>query len=432
MSTDHTSKGMAHLEHLLTRDIRVIRVIHADLFGRQRGKQVPIDALQMLLDGVAYSKISLAEDLLGVPVDEDEFPRMKGHPDLHAVVEAGTAIIPPWEPDALWVLAGLWENGERSALCARGQLATARERLEHELGYTAVAAGEPEFYLFESGGQRKPYATDGVSYTIDRITDPRGVVGRMHRALADFGIGVTTVNREYSPGQFEINLRHSDVESAADQAFLLKTAIKELAIIEGTEAVFMPKPLVGEEGSGLHVHMSLWQGAQNVFDDGNGGMTPIMRSAIAGVQLHAPALMAFAAPIINSYKRLRGEGLSPRTSNFAEDNRHTYVRVPAERGNATRFEVRIGDASASPHLLMAAILHAARDGILRGLEPTKDGMPLPRSLESSLIALENSEVLIDGFGDELVRAYTAIKRREIEAYEATVTEWEWDLYHSHA
>lgn len=432
--TEAADPGLEHLERLLARGAKVIRVVHADLFGRQRAKQFPVSYLPQLLDGIAYSKMSVAEDLLGVPVDERKFPQLHGHPDLHARIEPETAVIPPWEPDAVWVLAGLWEHGTRSALCARGQLAGASDRIAEELGLTGQAAGEPEFYLFHPGSESRrgaPYAPEGVSYTIDRVTDPTGVVGRIHRSLIDFGIGVTAVNREFSPGQFEVNLHHGDARLAADQAFLLKTAIKELAIIEGVEAVFMAKPITGAEGSSLHVHLSLWdEDGDNVFAAAGGGLSDAMLAAVAGIQEHAAAILAFASPTVNSYKRLRGEGLSPRRANFAEDNRYTFVRVPAERGGATRLELRAGDASASPHLLIAAMLHAARDGIRRELTPSADGGALPRSLGAALDALEADELFRDAFGDELVSVYAAIKRREIEAYEASVTDWEWNLYHS--
>ncbi|GGA70851.1 glutamine synthetase [Pseudoclavibacter endophyticus] len=425
------------LDRLVTAGAKVIRVVHADLFGRQRAKAFPASSLPQLREGFAYSKMSIAEDLLGVPVDEDQFSTVKGHPDLFARIEPESAVVPPWEPDAVWVLSSLWEHGERSPLCARGALASARERLEAELGLTGIAAGEPEFYLFEvddDGKRVGAYAKNGVSYTIDRITDPRGVVGRMHRSLIDFGIGVTVVNREFSPGQFEINLHHDECQVAADQAFLLKTAIKELAITEGLEANFMAKPVTGDEGSSLHFHLSLWDGDRNVFaTDGatEEGLSESLRHAIAGLQAHAPAIMAFAAPTVNSYKRLQGDGLSPRTSNMGVDNRYAFVRIPPEGGSAARFELRAGDASASPHLLLAAMLHAARDGIVRRLEPTDAGVALPRSLEQSVAALQASELFRDAFGDELVPIYAALKRREIAAFESTVTDWEWNLYHSH-
>ncbi|NKX52474.1 glutamine synthetase, partial [Arthrobacter deserti] len=170
---------------------------------------------------------------------------------------------------------------------------------------------------------------------------------------------------------------------------------------------------------------------ENVFAAPDGALSPAALTAIGGIQQQAPAIMALAAPTVNSYKRLTGNGLSPRTSNWGEDNRFTFIRVPAERGGATRLELRAGDASAPPHLLMAAMIHAAADGISRGLVPDKAGKPLPRSLAGSIAALEADEVLRAGFGDELIAVYAALKRREIEAFESTVTDWEWSLYRHH-
>ncbi|GAA1779407.1 glutamine synthetase family protein [Leucobacter iarius] len=434
---------LERLDRLLARGIRVIRLIHPDLFGRQRGKQFPVSELPGILGGVAYSKVSLAEDLFGVPVDEAEFTQLAGHPDLHARIEPATAIIPPWEPDAVWVLSSLWEGDARSPLCARGQLVRALEELQRAHGCSAVAAGEPEFYLFERDAEgrptQRPYSAEGVSYTIDRVTDPAGVVGRIHRGLVDLGIGVTAVNREFSPGQFEVNLRHAPALAAADRAFLLKTAIKELAVVEGRAANFMAKPLGGEEGSSLHIHVSLWRDDANAFAGSSEGepssgapLADVLRHAIGGLQAHAPALTALSSPTANSFKRLQGEGLSPDAADWGEDDRHVYLRIPAERGPATRIELRAGDASASPHLLLAGMIHAIRDGLDRRIEPLDAGAPLPRSLEDAIAALRADAVLASGFGREFVDVYAALKLSEARAARLAVTDWEWRTYHSHA
>ncbi len=428
------SAGLEHLERLLARGIKIIRVIHTDLFGRQRGKQYPVSELESILGGIAYSKMSVAEDLFGVPVDEIEFPQLAGHPDLHARVDPSSAFVPPWEPDAVWLMSTLREHGSPSQLCARGQLERSLQEMTDAHGLTGVAAGEPEFYLFERDASgratRTPYSLDGVSYTIDRITDPRGVLGRIHRQLIDFGINVTVLNREFSPGQFEVNLHHAPALAAADDVFLLKTALKELATIEGYSANFMAKPLQGEEGSSLHVHLSLWNGEENALDGGD-TLCDTMLHVLGGLQAHAAALTAFSSPTVNSYKRLHGEGLSPDSANWGEDNRYTYLRIPAERGRATRVELRAGDASASAHLLLAAMLHAARDGLTRRLTPVEHGERLPRSLEESIAALRSDEVISSAFGSEFVDIYAALKLREATGYARSVTDWEWNTYHSH-
>jgi glutamine synthetase len=370
-----------------------------------------------------------AEDLFGQGVSPEQFAGLASHPDVHAHLDLDTARVPPWEPDAVWVLATLNEPSGRSQLCPRGQLRHACEALTASTGLGAIAAGEPEFYLFQANGRdREPYSAGGVSYTVDRYADPQGAVGRMHRALIDFGIGVTVANREFSPGQFEINLEHAGVVQAADEAFLLKCGVKELAVMEGLTATFMAKPRSDLAGSGFHVHISLWDGDRNVFAGNGDALSEVALRAIAGLQAHAPALMAICAPTVNSYKRVHGETLSPRHSNWGVDDRFTFVRVPPELGSSTRLELRVGDASASPHLVMAGILHAMRDGIERELQPTVAGSPLPSCLDEAIDALAKDEVFREGFGDEFVRVYTALKTREIDAHRAHVSDWEWDLY----
>lgn len=422
------------LEQFIARGIKVIRVIHTDLFGRQRAKQFPVSALDSILGRIAYSKMSVAEDLFGEPLDETEFPQLAGHPDLHAKIDPNSAFIPPWEPDSLWLLSTLWEHDQPSPLCARGHLRASTQLMLEDHGFTCIAAGEPEFYLFrrDSAGNatRTPYSLDGVSYTIDRITDPEGVLGRIHRQLIDFDINVTALNREFSPGQFEINLDHTPALESADNVFLLKSALKELAIAEGYSANFMAKPIQGEEGSSLHVHLSLWNSGSNAFDSGDASLNDVLRHVLGGLQAHAAALTAFTSPTVNSYKRLHGNGLSPSTANWGEDDRYVYLRIPAERERATRIELRAGDASANPHLLLAAMIHAARDGLKRRLEPQSHAEPLPRSLEQSVAALRSDEALTQGFGAEFIDVYSALKLRETSRFATAVTDWEWDSYHS--
>jgi glutamine synthetase len=415
--------------------VRFARVNHADPHGRCRSKELPIERLALATDGIGYCAASLVEGLDGEPLMGEAFPGGQGFPDLHAVADLSSARIAPWQPDTLWLLADLEEaDGRPSPLCMRGVLRRVTERLAAH-GLHAMVASEPEFYVLRVGedgaiGHYSPLA--GMAYTTGVRADPSGVVRRMHSHLDTFGLGVTTALREFSPGQFEINLAHADALSAADNAFLLEEVVKELAAAEGLLATFMAKPLADSEGSSHHVHASLWRGEDNAFDDG-GELSAAARSFAAGLVVHAPGLTALAAPTINSYKRLGNGELCPSHATLGGDSRQTYVRVPPERGRATRVELRVGDASANPYLLIAGMLAAGLDGVERELEAdAAPALPLPRTLDAALLALEADAVLAGMLGPQLLEAMVAVKRRELERFGRAVTDWEWREYATHA
>ena len=218
--------------------------------------------------------------------------------------------------------------------------------------------------------------------------------------------------------------------------------VKELAAQHGLLATFMGKPFNDDGGSGFHIHLSISSKKQaNVFAATNSedALSPLARNFIAGVIEHAPALMAFLAPTINSYKRLVPDSLCPTAANWAFDNRTSFIRVPAERGVATRLEVRAADAAANPYLAIAVCLVAGLDGIQRELEPPKPvsgdvsigtptGIQLPLSLDASLDALRADERLCEGIGRALVEAYCAMKQVELERYRTYITDWELNEY----
>jgi glutamine synthetase len=415
--------------------VRFVRVNHADPHGRCRSKELPISRLAMATGGIAYCAASSVEGLDGEPLMGEAFPGGQGFPDLHAIADLASARIAPWQGDTLWLLADLVEaDGSLSPLCMRGVLRRVIERLETH-GLQAVVASEPEFYLLRVDGDGavthySPLA--GMAYTTGSRADPSGLVRRIHGALDEFGLGITTAMREFSPGQFEINLAHTDALAAADNAFLLEEVVKELAAAEGLLATFMAKPLAGSEGSSHHVHASLWRDGENAFDD-SGRLSAEARAFAAGLIDHAAGLTALAAPTINSYKRLGNSGMCPSTAALGGDSREAYVRVPPERGRAARVELRVGDASANPYLLIAGMLAAGLDGIERGLDPeAAPPLPLPRSLDAALAALEGDAVLAGMLGPRLLEAMVAVKRREIERFSLAVTDWEWREYATHA
>jgi glutamine synthetase len=246
--------------------------------------------------------------------------------------------------------------------------------------------------------------------------------------------------------QYEINLRHADALTAADRAFLLKTSVKDIAAQHGLLATFMGKPFNDQGGSGTHLHLSLARDGRNAFD-GPGeadGVSAELRQFAAGVLAHSSALMAFLNPTINAYRRIQPDSLAPTHANWGWDNRSTFIRVPPERGGATRLEVRVGDGAANPYLAIAAVLAAGHDGLARELEPPEPvagdayradpehaGARLPGALEEALDALEADDVLRDALGPEIVDTFLAVKRFEVERHRAWVSDWEVDEYLHH-
>jgi glutamine synthetase len=246
--------------------------------------------------------------------------------------------------------------------------------------------------------------------------------------------------------QYEINLRHSDALSAADRAFRLKTAVKDIAAMNGLVATFMGKPFNDQGGSGTHLHLSLNRDERNVFDNPGGehGTGSELSAFTAGVLEHAPALMAFLNPTINAYRRIMPDSLAPTHANWGWDNRATFIRIPPERGSATRVEIRVGDGAANPYLAIAAVLLAGADGVRNQLtppapvagdayraDPSIIGEPLPATLDQALDALEQDSLLRDGLGPEIVETFLALKRFEIERHRAWVSDWEIAEYLHH-
>jgi glutamine synthetase len=231
---------------------------------------------------------------------------------------------------------------------------------------------------------------------------------------------------------------------AADRAFRFKAAVKELARKNGKLATFMAKPFNDEGGSGFHIHFSTWSDDDKpLFDDPNGehGLSDIARHAIAGILAHAPALAALENPTINSYKRFGPDTLAPWLIDWGLDNRSAMVRIPPERGKASRLELRLGDASANPYLAVAGLLAGAYLGIRDELEPpqplegygydTSKAEMLPGDLTTALNALEANSEIREVLGEAFVAAFLAYKRNELERFNSFITDWEFREYTYH-
>ncbi len=428
--------------------ITSVRVLYPDLHGVARGKDIPIKQFDRIVEsGLCFCAAVMGTDLRHTPVVGGE----EGYPDFIARPDLATMHTLPWEPGVASCLANL-EPSETGLPFPdpRGTLRRAVETVR-QLGFEPCIGPELEFFLVV----RDPEAPNGIRrhvdnlsmvYTVGPLADPDGLVRGMTEQLAAVGLDVFAVNHEFMNSQYEINLRHSDALDAADRAFRLKTAVKDIAAQNGLHATFMGKPFNDQGGSGMHLHLSLNRDDANVFDapGANDGVSPELRQFSAGLIEHAPALMALLNPTINAYRRVQPDSLAPTHANWGFDNRATFVRIPPERGGATRIELRVGDGAANPYLAIAAVLLAGADGISRGLEPpsplTGDayradpdliGTPLPRSLEQALDALGSDPVLRDGLGAEIVDTFVAMKGFEIERHRAWVSDWEISEYLHH-
>ena len=439
----------ALLEELRSRDIDVIRVSFSDLIGVDRGRDVLLEELESTLaHGIAFCRAAYHTTPMGdvVPVQggiESGLPDISAHPDLDTLTDL------PWEPGALWCLADTTVLGGLPAEESPREVARRVTAKLGELGLGAIVGPELEFYLLEQDdsspqGWRRYADAPGNVYVVGRKGDPRGVLLTMLRYLRDASLRVTAANHEFCGGQFEINLYHSDLLDAADRAFRMKSAVQEIARHEGMLATFMAKPFNDEGGSGFHLHVSLIdENGTNVFGDPDGqdGLSDTGRHAVGGVLAHAPALAAVLNPTINSYKRFGPDTLAPWLIDWGMDNRSAMVRIPPERGAASRMEVRLGDATANPYLLIAAIGAAIYLGIRDKVEPQSplegygydpESAPmLPQSLPEALDALEADADLREVLGEFFVNSFVTYKRNEVERFSRHITDWEFLEYAYH-
>ncbi len=423
--------------------VSAIRVLYPDLHGSARGKDVPFEEFDHARHGLTFCSAVMATDLRHTPVLGGE----EGYPDMVAVPDASTLIRIPWEPEVACCLSDIESvPGGPAVADPRGLLRRVVGEYE-ELGLDPIVGPELEFFLLEEDGEgriKRRVDRPSMVYTVGPQADPDGFVRRLSEQLAAMNLGAFAMNHEYMNSQYEINLHHGGALEAADRAFLLRALVKDAAAQSGLLATFIGKPFNDQGGSGLHVHVSLDRDGANAFDDPQDpdGVSDCLRWFTAGVIEHAAGSMAFLNPTINAYRRLMPDSLAPTHSNWGWDNRGTMIRIPAERGAASRVELRVGDASANAYLALAAILIAGLDGIRNEKVPpppvsgdayraAAPGGELPHSLGEALAALRADAVLTAAIGPELIDPFLAIKDFEIERHRAWVSDWEVDEYLRH-
>ena len=329
-------------------------------------------------------------------------------------------------------------------------LATAADR-----GFTFYTHPEIEFYLLKSSqfGEEGPQPVDKAGY-FDNV--PGGTAHdfrrRSVRMLEDLGISVEFSHHEAGPGQNEIDLRYADALTTADNIMTFRTVVKEVAIEQGVYATFMPKPLSGEPGSGMHTHMSLFEGDTNAFFDSSGQyqLSKIGRQFIAGLLRHAPEITAVTNQFVNSYKRLWGGssqnklGEAPSFVTWGHNNRSALVRVPLykpNKGQSARVEYRAIDSAANPYLAFSLLLAAGLKGIEEGYElpaEAEDNVwelsdserralgysQLPASLDHAISLMEDSELVATTLGEQVFNFVLLNKRQEWREYRSQVTPYE--------
>jgi glutamine synthetase len=427
--------------------IRAVRLQYADLHGICRGKDIPSSHFAHAAEeGISFVEAIMTVDLRHNVVAGFE----RGFPDIVARPDLSTLARVPWAPEVAACIVELEEVGtaEPSALDSRGVLKRVLAQYE-ERGLHPVLGPELEFYLCQpdSSDSRgfSPYASqESPVYTVGEVADPKGTLSRMLDASVQFGLGAVAAAHEYGRSQFEINLRHSAALDSADRAFRFKHLVKEMAARDGLLATFMGKPFNGDEGSGFHLHISLCDsdGSNRSEDVAHpSGLADVTRHFIAGVIEHCPAMMVFFNPTVNAYRRINAEALVPTRACWGHDHRMTLVRVPRERGAATRLEVRLGDGTANVYLAYAAALAAGLDGIRRELEPPapiegflydlpehEQGAALPTTFQEALEALGADTVITAALGERLIETFKVLKAGELERFRAWVTDWEFAEY----
>ncbi len=414
------------------------RVLWADHLGLARGKYLPARVAD---HGTAFCVgvylLGYDREMYDVEVGMDA----TGFPDVDATFDLADAR-PGWEPGTGVIVTDITKNGALYPVAARTALKKAIADWRH-LGYDPKVGIELEAYLMEPDGEGgwRPYETPSAFvYGTGPFTDPSGLIDDIMQAAETSGIPVESFNSEFDFPQFELTLEYGDALEAVDNVFLFKELARERALHHGLRLTFLDKPITDKSGSGVHVNFSLADAdGNNAFADPSAedGLSPLVPRCVAGLLAHHEGLSALLAPTVNSYKRLRPGALAGYRANWGYDHRVAAVRIPPHRGRSTRIEQRTGGGTTNPYIATAAILQAARLGVVDALDcpacETGDGFEsfntdrcVPDDLSGGLDALVADRALTEALGPDLVANFVGVKRHEWASYVAATPDWvEW-------
>lgn len=430
------------LKSLADKKVQFIRLQFTDILGTIKNVAIPVEQVEVALDGNIMFDGSSIEGF--VRIEES---------DMRLMPDPGTLAVFPWTngegPTARLICDILTPDGDSFEGCPRGILKKAIAAAG-EMGYDMYAGPEPEFFLFLRDKEGNPTVNtqDQAGY-FDLSPIDRGEEARrdMVLALQAMGFEIEASHHEVAPGQHEIDFRYTDALTTADYISTFRLVVRTVAMQHNLHATFMPKPIFGMNGSGMHTHQSLITNGRNVFDNPSAryGLSDECLFYIGGLLKHAPGFTAICNPLVNSYKRLVPGYEAPVYIAWSERNRSPLVRVPASRGMAARVELRSPDPSCNPYLAMAVTLMAGIDGIRKRIEPPepvnkniyamtaveREAMgiqSLPGNLFAAIEELKRDIVMRETLGEHILDRFIEAKTIEWDTYRTQVHDWEINQY----
>ncbi len=436
------SEALTH-EPVAEKKIRFLQLVFVDINGVPKGMEVPMTRYEEAVkDGISFDGSSIP----GFQGIEDSDLIFKADPSTFSEV--------PWEGIAR-VYGYIYRDEEPYWADSRSILQNTLKELK-EKGMSAYIGPEPEFYFFKKNGSWELHLPDAGGYfDIINLDKARDIKREIALYMPYFGLTPEVLHHEVGRAQHEIDFRFDEALRTADNIISFKYVVKAVGEMHGLYATFMPKPIFGMPGNGMHLHISLWEDDKNLFM-GEEGISETALHFIGGILKHARALTALTNPTINSYKRLVPGYEAPVYISWGYRNRSALIRVPAFWGKGARIEYRCPDPSANPYLAFAAIINAGLDGIEKGIEPyayveenvyemsdkTREELgigTLPESLGEALEELKKDSVIKSALG-KAYKNFISYKEKEWKAYleyvsakgipEDTkeVTEWELERY----
>ena len=423
-------------------DVEFIRMQFTDIFGQMKNVAITRAQIKKALNNQIMIDGSSIEGFTRIH-ESDQYL----HPDLD------TFVILPWRPQHERVARLICDvynpDGTPFVGDPRHVLKNVLDKAA-KLGYTFNVGPECEFFLFDTDEHGRPttQTSDEAGYfDLGPLDHGEGTRREICIALEAMGFEIEASHHEVAAGQHEIDFKYADALTAADNIMTFKLAVKTIAQRNGLHATFMPKPIFGMNGSGMHTNMSLFKDGKNIFFDENGErkLSREAYSFIAGLLEHAKSLVAVTNPLVNSYKRLVPGYEAPVYLAWSASNRSALIRIPAARGQSTRVELRCPDPSCNPYLALAVCLAAGLDGIERGLVPPEEvtenifsmdartradnGIDnLPGTLFEALELMKRDPLMADTLGPHAYESFLAGKYHEWDTYRTQVTEWEIEQY----